>query len=99
VSHGGPRGPAVYTCIVSAFIYPVVVHWIWSVPGWLGIFRNFHVDKKPLFGIGMIDFAGSGVVHMVRVAAGGMRRFVSSSLGAASAAQHALMCCPPLDRS
>lgn len=41
----------VYTVIVSAVIYPVVGHWIWG-GGWL--------SAK-----GMIDFAGSTVVHSV----------------------------------
>lgn len=37
---------------ITAFIYPVVLHWAWHPAGWL---------KK----IGYIDHAGSGVVHMV----------------------------------
>jgi Amt family ammonium transporter len=41
----------VYSCVISAVIYPVVGHWIWG-GGWLGK-------------IGMIDFAGSTVVHSV----------------------------------
>ena len=42
----------VYSAVISAVIYPVVGHWIWG-GGWLG-------EK-----IGMIDFAGSTVVHSV----------------------------------
>jgi len=41
----------VYSCVISAVIYPVVGHWIWG-GGWLGK-------------LGMIDFAGSTVVHSV----------------------------------
>jgi Amt family ammonium transporter len=41
----------VYTVVVSALIYPVVGHWIWG-GGWLAV-------------KGMIDFAGSTVVHSV----------------------------------
>jgi len=41
----------VYSCVISAVIYPVVGHWIWG-GGWLG-------------NLGMIDFAGSTVVHSV----------------------------------
>jgi Amt family ammonium transporter len=41
----------VYSAVISAFIYPVVGHWIWG-GGWLA-------DK------GMIDFAGSTVVHSI----------------------------------
>ncbi len=41
----------VYSFIISAFIYPIVGHWIWG-GGWL-------------FKIGFADFAGSTVVHAV----------------------------------
>lgn len=51
-----------YTVLVSAFVYPVIVHWVWDDNGWLGAAR---VDGDLLFGSGMIDFAGCGVVHMV----------------------------------
>lgn len=51
-----------YSVFISAFVYPVVVHWQWSAVGWLG-YGNF--VGKSLFGSGMIDYAGSGVVHMV----------------------------------
>ena len=37
---------------ICGVIYPVVTHWVWSGQGWLG-------------DLGFIDFAGSGVVHMV----------------------------------
>eukprot|EP00281_Chroomonas_sp_CCMP1168_P019063 CAMPEP_0206235002 /NCGR_PEP_ID=MMETSP0047_2-20121206/12907_1 /ASSEMBLY_ACC=CAM_ASM_000192 /TAXON_ID=195065 /ORGANISM="Chroomonas mesostigmatica_cf, Strain CCMP1168" /LENGTH=675 /DNA_ID=CAMNT_0053659157 /DNA_START=32 /DNA_END=2059 /DNA_ORIENTATION=+ len=57
---------------ISAFIYPVVVHWVWGkgfmaahrprpdesgTPRW---FYNFDSTSN-----GFLDFAGSGVVHMV----------------------------------
>lgn len=50
-----------YTLFISAWVYPVVVHWVWSPNGWLSAFNKV----TPLFGSGMIDFAGSAVVHMV----------------------------------
>ncbi len=45
-------GKMIYSALVGAFIYPVIVHWIWGGGGWL-------------FEAGYNDFAGSAVVHMV----------------------------------
>ncbi|UUZ93009.1 ammonium transporter [Paenibacillus sp. P25] len=39
-----------YTIAMTGLIYPIAGHWVWSVGGWLG-------------GLGMIDFAGSAVIH------------------------------------
>jgi Amt family ammonium transporter len=41
----------IYTCFISAFIYPISGHWIWG-GGWLA-------------NLGFHDFAGSTVVHSV----------------------------------
>jgi Amt family ammonium transporter len=41
----------IYSFLISAFIYPIVGHWIWG-GGWLG-------------NLGFADFAGSTVVHLV----------------------------------
>ena len=46
----------IYSSVMTSFIYPVVVHWTWG-QGWL-------FDK------GYVDFAGSGIVHMVGGCAG-----------------------------
>lgn len=48
-----------YSLFLTAFVYPVVVHAVWNTQGFLSAFAG-----NPLFGVGMIDFAGSGVVHM-----------------------------------
>jgi len=48
----------IYTLVITAFIHPVVVHWVWSTEGWASAFNPD--AKNPI-----IDFAGSGVVHMV----------------------------------
>jgi len=48
----------VYCCVIIGFIYPVVVHWVWDTAGFLCAW-----NPTGMMG-GMIDFAGSGVVHM-----------------------------------
>jgi Amt family ammonium transporter len=40
----------IYSFLISAFVYPLIGHWVWSPGGWLA-------------GLGMNDFAGSAVVH------------------------------------
>ncbi|KAL2607738.1 hypothetical protein R1flu_026311 [Riccia fluitans] len=56
----------VYSSFLTGFVYPIVAHWVWSVDGWLGAAAL----NNRLFGVGSIDFAGSGVVHMVGGIAG-----------------------------
>ena len=51
-----------YSFFLTAFVYPVVVHWGWSGSGWLSAF-NSHSDK--LLDVGIVDFAGCCIVHMV----------------------------------
>ena len=48
-----------YALMLTSFVYPVVVHSLWSDQGFLSAFA-----EDPFRGVGMIDFAGSGVVHM-----------------------------------
>jgi Ammonium Transporter Family len=48
-----------YSVMLSGWVYPIIVHSIWSHQGFLSAF-----SLDPLWGSGMIDFAGSGVVHM-----------------------------------
>jgi ammonium transporter, Amt family len=43
----------IYSFFITALVYPIIVHWTWG-GGWL---NNI--------GEGYIDFAGSGIVHMV----------------------------------
>ncbi|GLC74174.1 hypothetical protein PLESTF_001470100 [Pleodorina starrii] len=51
----------IYAAIMPAWVYPVVAHWLWSPYGWLSA-RN---TADRILGIGAIDYAGSGVVHLV----------------------------------
>ncbi|NJM06395.1 ammonium transporter [Candidatus Gracilibacteria bacterium] len=50
----------VYSFLISLFIYPVVVHWIWSGAGWLNTYSGSTDGNW-----GFTDFAGSTVVHSV----------------------------------
>ncbi len=45
----------IYSIVVSAIIYPIYGHWVWG-GGWLSTLP---------FGMGALDFAGSGAVHAV----------------------------------
>jgi len=56
-----------YSAVLTGFVYPVVVHWIWSGDGFLTAFR-----ETPWLKVGVVDFAGCGVVHMVGGAAAGI---------------------------
>lgn len=64
-----------YSVMLTGFVYPVVVRQIWSSFGILSAFNS----EKLLFDVGMIDFAGSGVVHMT---GGGTALIAAIVLGA-----------------
>lgn len=44
---------------IAMFMYPLVANWVWG-GGWLA-----NLGRSMGFGNGMVDFAGSGAVHMV----------------------------------
>lgn len=56
----------IYSSALTGFVYPVVSHWVWSPDGWLSASKS----DSLLFGSGVYDFAGSGVVHLVGGLAG-----------------------------
>lgn len=53
------RAYLLYSVVVGSTVYPVVVHAVWSNTGFLST-----AAENPLGGIGVIDFAGSGVIHV-----------------------------------
>jgi Amt family ammonium transporter len=73
----------IFSFVITVFIYPVVVHWGWGA-GWLsawGAMPDADGNARPLLSgkdtsRGMIDFAGSGIVHMVGGVAGLMGAIV-----------------------
>lgn len=67
---------ALYSFFLTAFVYPVVVHQIWSTNGFLVAWPAAENDAGPIGGVGTIDFAGCGVVHMV----GGVAAMIGASV-------------------
>merc|ERR1719169_167981 len=53
------QGFAIFTVLLTAILYPVVVHWGWSGQGIL------NDGEESIVGATYNDFAGSGIVHMV----------------------------------
>ena len=51
-----------YSFFMAAWVYPIIVHSVWSVNGWANMNR---ANGPLLFQRGAIDFAGSGAVRMV----------------------------------
>lgn len=60
-----------YSVMLSAFVYPVVVHSVWSPNGFLSA-----LNANPLWNSGMVDFAGSCVVHLT----GGMTALIATMI-------------------
>jgi Amt family ammonium transporter len=60
-----------YSIMLVGFVYPVIVHAVWNPQGFLS---PFNVD--PLWGTGVIDFAGGGVVHLT----GGMTALLATTV-------------------
>jgi Amt family ammonium transporter len=60
-----------YSILLSGFVFPVVAHAVWSIDGFLNAFK-----ANPLFGSGMVDLSGSGVVHVT----GGLTALIASKI-------------------
>jgi Amt family ammonium transporter len=65
------RAYFVYTIVISGLVYPIVAHWAWGPGGWA---QSIEADEGRT--VGVIDFAGSGVVHMT----GGMAALVGAAI-------------------
>ena len=48
-----------YSVFLTGFVYPVVAHTVWSSNGLFSA-----LNSNPIGGVGVLDFAGSGVVHL-----------------------------------
>jgi Amt family ammonium transporter len=51
-----------YSFLLTGFVYPVIAHSLWDNNGFLS---PFAAEADRFRGVGAIDFAGSGVIHMV----------------------------------
>lgn len=61
-----------YSVVFLAWVHPCVVHWAWSDDGWASPYRSHDL----LSGCGVLDYAGSAVIHM----SGGAAALVGSIL-------------------
>jgi len=53
-----------YSIIITSIIYPVVVHWVWAADGFMHIRDAVATEPFIPQTVNLIDFAGSGVVHL-----------------------------------
>lgn len=67
-------GYIIYSIVLTSFIYPIVVHWGWNTSGWATAWTED--EDILLMGCGVIDFAGSGVVHMT----GGVAALIAAKI-------------------
>lgn len=59
----------VYSAVVTSVVYPIVSYWGWASNGWLKNAGASSPDASTALD-GYVDFAGSGIVHMVGGCAG-----------------------------
>jgi len=58
------KGFGIMVIIMTGFIYPCVAYWGWSGTGFLA-YTNADGESVSSFGPAYMDFAGSGIVHLV----------------------------------
>jgi len=58
-------GFGVYSIIMTSWIYPIIVYWGWSGSGMFGYTDENGVGTSIVGGPTYMDFAGSGLVHLV----------------------------------
>ncbi|EFN53204.1 hypothetical protein CHLNCDRAFT_58614 [Chlorella variabilis] len=63
------RSYVMYTLAITGLVYPVAAHWVWSPVGWLSPTRVDCATGERVYtfsnAVGLIDFSGSGVVHLL----------------------------------
>ncbi|CAN0062412.1 unnamed protein product, partial [Ectocarpus sp. 4 AP-2014] len=55
----------VYAFLTSAVFYPLLAHAVWADEGWASPFLTNDGESAALLNCGFVDFAGSGVIHML----------------------------------
>ncbi|CAN0363608.1 unnamed protein product [Ectocarpus sp. 6 AP-2014] len=55
----------VYAFLTSAVFYPLLAHAVWADEGWASPFLTSEGESDAFLNCGFVDFAGSGVVHML----------------------------------
>jgi len=61
-----------FAMLLGVLTYPMIVRWGWSSHGFMSAFRD-EANGPKLFDCGLLDFAGSGVIHLT----GGVAALVS----------------------
>eukprot|EP01065_Artemidia_motanka_P042039 TRINITY_DN5563_c0_g3_i1.p1 TRINITY_DN5563_c0_g3~~TRINITY_DN5563_c0_g3_i1.p1 ORF type:complete len:1097 (+),score=224.14 TRINITY_DN5563_c0_g3_i1:1629-4919(+) len=65
------RSYCLVVAFIASFLYPTVVHWVWSSGGWLAAY-----NPDAIGGNGCLDFGGSVVIHLT----GGFAALVAAAL-------------------
>eukprot|EP00903_Cladosiphon_okamuranus_P011035 g10421.t1 len=55
----------IYAFLTSAVFYPLLAHAVWADEGWASPLKTSQGRSDAFINCGVVDFAGSGVVHML----------------------------------